>query len=308
MMLRIYVSLAVAASLSAALLWSGGALSQGGVIWGDPEVVERLLQKRQEAVRQRALRNDQIAPAQGAAPASAPTDGGLGFGGATGGGNPGSGQYALIRGGCVDIDNRSVCVNNFRIAVNEISNADYRRFLASHNSGAYRNHNLNADRQPVARVSYEDALRYARWLSQQTGQLHRLPTRAEWRYAASRGNYSSRDLCAQGNVADQTAIAQVNNAWQGVNCNDNYGVSSPVGSFAPDTNGLRDMLGNVWEWVCTDEQGRCANGTSPVAMAMGGGWSNGSNNVGPNAVYSPNRQGDAARLPIVGFRLVQEVR
>ena len=300
-MVRLTASLAMTASLAVALLpWSGTVAAQG-VIWGDPDVVERLMQKRQEAARQRALRNDQLAPAPDAIDAGTPVGDALGLSVPPAGG----GDYVLMQGGCVEIEGRSACVGQYRIGVNEVSNAEYRRFVAGHDSGAYRQHGLNADRQPVARVSTQDALRYADWLSRQTGQRYRLPTRAEWRHAAEQGGYSSVNLCAQGNVADRTAMGQVNDAWRGVDCDDNYGVSAPVGSFRPDASGLRDMLGNVWEWVCTDERGRCADGAGPQALAKGGAWSNGVDSVGPNAVYA---RGAGSVSPIIGFRLVQEVR
>ena len=287
----------MAFALVALLPWSGPVVAQG-VIWGDPEVVERLMQKRQEAARQRVLRNDQLSPVQ--TDVVAPGDAlDLGLSPAP----KADSGYALMTGGCVGIDGRSTCVDQFRIGLNEVTNEEYRRFAASHDSGAYRQNGLNADRQPAVRVSVEDALRYANWLSRQTGRVHRLPTRAEWRHVADQGRYSSGNLCAQGNVADRTAIAQVNDSWKAVDCDDNYGVAAPVGSFRPDANGLRDMLGNAWEWVCTDEKNHCASGDSPQALALGGAWSNGADNVGPNAVYA---RPAGSRSPIIGFRLVQE--
>jgi len=116
---------------------------------------------------------------------------------------------------------------------------------------------LGGDSQPVANVSWEEAVAFARWLSEKSGQAYRLPTEAEWEYAARAGTTLSRywgndpdASCKYANVADLTAKKQ-RPKWTTFPCDDHHVVSAPVGSFMANGYGLHDMLGNVWEW-CED--------------------------------------------------------
>jgi formylglycine-generating enzyme required for sulfatase activity len=113
---------------------------------------------------------------------------------------------------------------------------------------------LQEDDHPVVCVSWEDAMAYASWLSAKTGQDYRLPTEAEWEYAARAGSqdaYSFGDdeslLCQYGNGADRGMNANwTANRW----CADGVRLgSAPVGSYHPNAFGLRDTHGNVHEWV-----------------------------------------------------------
>lgn len=99
---------------------------------------------------------------------------------------------------------------------------------------------------PVVQVSWDDASAYAKWAGK------RLPTEAEWEYAARGGLEGSRFTWGN-RVPDDDAPA---NIWQGEfphsnTARDGYERTAPAGSFAPNGYGLRDMAGNVWEW-CSD--------------------------------------------------------
>jgi len=100
---------------------------------------------------------------------------------------------------------------------------------------------------PVVQVAWEDAAAYAKW----TGK--RLPTEAEWEYAAKAGRDQPEAIWGDAPFDDDAPQA---NIWQGTfperNTNaDGFKTTAPVGSFGPNPWGLFDMAGNVWEW-CAD--------------------------------------------------------
>lgn len=112
---------------------------------------------------------------------------------------------------------------------------------------------------PVIHVSWNDAVAYCGWLGQTTGNEYRLPTEAEWEYAARSGNknykYSWGNFGPEGkrggNIADESAKRVWNCNWNWQGYDDGFAYTSPVGSYDPNELGLYDMTGNVWEW-CAD--------------------------------------------------------
>ena len=107
------------------------------------------------------------------------------------------------------------------------------------------------DSHPVVCVSWEDARAYAQWLSGETGEYYRLLSESEWEYVARGGTQTrywwgdgSSSQCRYANGADASSGLD----W-GVDCDDGYSRTSPVGSFGGNSFGLRDVHGNVWEWV-----------------------------------------------------------
>lgn len=144
---------------------------------------------------------------------------------------------------------------------------------------------------PVVLVSWRDAEAFCEWLSRREGRRYRLPTEAEWEFAArgsSRTRYSFGDeadeLWRFANVADRSLFHAVDAVDWGEEWTDGYPFTAPVGSFAPNAFGLQDMHGNVWEW-CEDWHADDYYAASPLRdptgpptgrfrVIRGGGWLN----------------------------------
>ena len=108
---------------------------------------------------------------------------------------------------------------------------------------------------PVRNVSLRDVEAYLAFLSRETGYRYRLPTEAEWEYAARAGGAGDfhfgddiDQICRHGNVGD-AAMKERFRQYDAVDCNDGFVRVAPAGSFEPNAFGLHDMFGNVEEWV-----------------------------------------------------------
>ncbi len=198
----------------------------------------------------------------------------------------------------------------FWIGQFEVSNEEYALFDSGHDSFLERKEFLqfadkdrgdpvNRPRQPVCRVSWEKAMAFCRWLGEKTGEHFRLPTEAEWEYAARAGTatplwYGTADLdfSEVANLADfrlkfgfgwvrgsPHLVAPYRPAAESVD--DKHKVAAPVGSFRPNPWALYDMAGNVAEWTLSAYKPYPYNGAdgrdNPDArgrrVVRGGSWS-----------------------------------
>jgi formylglycine-generating enzyme len=143
-----------------------------------------------------------------------------------------------------------------------------------------------ADNHPVACISWDDAVAYASWLSKKTGRHYRLPSGAEWEYAARAGDTAGRyfgdaPICEFANVRDQSK-RKLRSTGQFLECNGGFSNTSPVGSFPANGFGLYDMLGNAWEWVedcwgrsysdAPDDGAARENALCTARVRRGGSW------------------------------------
>jgi len=166
----------------------------------------------------------------------------------------------------------------FYMGTTEVTNKQFRAFLAGHDSGSFKGRALSRDDQPVVRVTWEQAALFCNWLSAREslppvyvkkgdrleaaeglGTGYRLPTEAEWEYCArfqAKGtlekypwgeNFPPEEKAV--NIADASSRGLLSQYLEAYN--DGYPVSAPVGSFQPNGLGIHDLGGNVAEW-CHD--------------------------------------------------------
>lgn len=175
---------------------------------------------------------------------------------------------------------------------------------------------------PVTCVSWLDAQRYVDWLSEQAAARYRLPSEAEWEYAARVGTQQSitptgavtpeHEACARANVADRSAAE----AYPGItafDCDDGYPHTAPVGEVQPNALDLRHMLGNLFEWTqdCWNKDYRGAPGDGGARMSgdcnkhvlRGGSWITA---PGEQRLSYRNRHEASYRSNTFGFRVVRE--
>ena len=152
-----------------------------------------------------------------------------------------------------------VIARPFAISKYEVTYEDYDRFTYP-NKLDYRGRGRG--NRPVNGVSWDDATEYAAWLSAQTGKRYRLPSEAEWEYAARAG---STTKYSWGNDIGHNRA----NCNQHV-CGDQWEFRAPVGSFSANAWGLHDMHGNIFEWVQD-----CSNDSYVSAPGDGSAWASG---------------------------------
>ena len=193
----------------------------------------------------------------------------------------------------------AVVLNGFWLDRTEVTNAQYQKCVTAGDcevSGYASNSDYNGVAQPVVGVSWHDAVAYCKWAEA------RLPTEAEWEYAA-RGPegliypWGNTWDCARGNFNTDCG-------------SDSYALTAPVGSFPEGTSwvGALDLAGNVWEWVAdwygSYSSGRQVNPAGPQSgtarVLRGGSWGSSENyaRCANRLWYTPTGTGNGYR----GFR------
>lgn len=177
------------------------------------------------------------------------------------------------------------------------------------------------DDHPVVNVTWNDAVAMSRWLSEKEGKKYRLPTEAEWEYAARAGTrtryHSGDDPQSLLKVAN-TFAADTKMRWPqwksyALAGDDGFEFTAPVGRFAPNALGLYDMHGNAWEW-CADWYDDNYYAMSPVndppgpasgkvRVRRGGSWHTWS--FYARSSYR-NWNSPETRYTLVGMRLLRE--
>ena len=185
----------------------------------------------------------------------------------------------------------SVTLSSYSIGETEVTQALWQAVMGSNPSY------FSGSQKPVEQVSWNDCQDFIRRLNSLTGENFRLPTEAEWEYAARGGNKSRGYKYAGSNNIDNVAWYWDNIPSQSSG-SAGYG-TQVVASKSPNELGLYDMSGNVWEW-CQDRSGSYSSGsqTNPTGpssgdgrVGRGGGWGGGARlcRVSNRSYHDPTR-------------------
>jgi len=189
----------------------------------------------------------------------------------------------------------SVTLSAFNIGKYEVTQAQWKAVMGNNPSSF-----SGCEDCPVERVSWNDVQDFIRKLNAQTGKNYRLPTEAEWEYAA-KGGKSSKGYTYSGSNDLNSVAWTIDNSGRKTHA---------VGGKQANELGVYDMAGNVWEW-CSDWYGTYSsyNETNPTGASSGanrvlrgGGW-----NINADDCRSANRLGLDNWYYNIGFRLVLPV-
>ncbi|MEZ5936131.1 MAG: SUMF1/EgtB/PvdO family nonheme iron enzyme [Alphaproteobacteria bacterium] len=219
-------------------------------------------------------------------------------------------RFVLLPAGCFDMGDAAagivgkVYVDDLFFSQHEITNAQFRRFRSTHNSGAHAGRSLDGDDQPAVNISWQDAMAFAAWLSDETGTPFRLPTEAEWEYACGYGwrGGSTGKADTDGNLRENSDEQETDG-------------TVAVGSYGASPRSISDMHGNASEWELdsyindVDRYGddrhdpRIEAAATPLRVRRGGDWA--SSKMQARCAARDDDIDDLA-VPYTGFRLVAQ--
>jgi len=231
-------------------------------------------------------------------------------------------EFVYVKGGCFPMGDQfdegaedekpvhEVCVDDLYAAKFEVTQGIWQKVMGS-NPSKYK----KGDNYPVDRVSWDDVQGFIERLNKISGNKYRLPTEAEWEFVAKSGGHNLRysgfseqnEVQLYANVCDKNCRFE----WKDKFLDDNYSEVAPVGSYKPNSLGIYDLTGNVWEW-CEDSYNDTFYTHSPrenpvgsdrngIKTFRGGSWSNDSLSARTTnrVAYSQNKSGFD-----LGFRIV----
>ncbi len=155
-----------------------------------------------------------------------------------------------------------VSVKSFAMSRYEVTFAEYDKFAEATGKSKPGDRGWGRGNRPVIDVSWHDAVAYTQWLSTQTGKTYRLPTAAEWEYAA-RGGTETKYWWGNESGYNRANCNGCGSQWDGKK-------TAPVGSFSANPFGLYDTVGNLWEW-CADSSHDSYKGAPTEGQVWNGG-------------------------------------
>ena len=222
---------------------------------------------------------------------------------------PGRFQMGCVSGiDCADSEKpvHEVKINSFAMSKYEVTFEEYDAFTDATDRERVDYKGRGRGRRPVINVSWHDAVAYAAWLSEQTGDRYRLPSEAEWEYAA---RADTETVYSWGND-----IGRNRANCEGCGSQWDFEKTAPVGSFKANRWGLYDMHGNAEEWVQD-----CWLDDYRGALTDGSAWLFGDCDKrvvrGGSGILPPMFLRSAMRLPesaenlsrFLGFRVVRDL-
>ncbi len=230
----------------------------------------------------------------------------------------------FVKGGCFKMGNQfgenhddekpvhEVCVDDFFLGEHEVTQKEWREVMGR-NPSEFKSCGGDC---PVDSVSWNDVQNFIKKLNKKTAKNYRLPTETEWEYAArdrgqrvkGAGFSNENDLSQYANFCDESCEL----AWKMKNQNVGYKNTAPVKSYKPNSLGLYDMAGNVWEWVSDRYGDYYINGprfnpegpaSGNYRVIRGGSWGTESMDV---RAAKRSRYFPIIRNPYIGFRLAHD--
>lgn len=190
----------------------------------------------------------------------------------------------------------TVCVSDFYLGKYEVTQGQWKKVMGA-NPSSFK----SSDDYPVETVSWNDAQEFIRKLNQMSGKNYRLPTEAEWEYAARSGGKKER----WARTSNKYELGEY--AWGKANSGNQ---THPVGQKKPNDLGFYDMSGNLYEWVndwYNEDYYKNSPKNNPQGpdrgserVLRGGGWGSGARNE--RAAFR-SKHNPAYRANFTGFRL-----